>query len=195
MSQDTYHYDAVLPPGVRSERVRDVLGKRGARKIGDIPRADAQLAEEVWEYADGDRVRLVHDHFVDVNSLRAESRAAGRPADLIFDLRAELGLQEDDDLIVLGRSAKTADRSHAIRGLAAIADTYGSDIVDTISSGLKDADRDLRDAALRAIARWPHFAFVRELEVMSQSEQDADLKREAQQLADEVRKHGRRGTH
>jgi hypothetical protein len=189
-----FHYDAVVPPDVSVEKVREALRERGARKIGDIPRGELQLGEEVWEHDDGDRVRIVDDHFVDITSVRAESSISGQPADLVFALQPELGLQDIDDLIALGRSSEIRHLSHAIRGLAAIADGYGSDIVETISSGLGHEDPALREAALRAIARWPHFAFVRELEAMSESEPDPALRQEARQLAEDVRQHGRRGT-
>lgn len=194
MKSHPFHYDAVLPADVEIERVRAALKTRRAHKISDIPRAETQLAEEVWEYRNGDRIRIVDDHFVDVRSLRAESRTPGKPADLIYELRNKLGLQEIADLIALARSENAADRSHARRGLAAIADEYYSDIADAIVEGLKEIDPSLRDVSLRAIARWPHFVFVRELESMAATEQDPALRAEAKQLAEDVRKHGRRGT-
>ena len=194
MTQARFKYDAVVPPGLSAERVQDALKKRRARKVGEIPRGHTQLREEVWEYENGDRVRIVDDHLVAVRSLRAESVTSGRPADVIFELRDELGLQEIDDLIDLGASSEPHDSQHAIRGLAAITSRYRGDTVKTISAGLKDPDPNLRATALRAIARWPHFAFVRELDAMSVSEIDPELRREARALAEDVRKHGYRGS-
>src|SRR6187402_779119 len=147
MSSHRFHYDAVLPPGVEVEQVRAALKARRTRKIADIPRAETQLAEEVWEYRNGDRMRIVDDHFVDVKSLRAESKTPGKPADLIYALRDKLGLQEVDDLVALARSERASDRDHARRGLASIIDMYRSDVTDAIAEGLKEADPAHRDAA------------------------------------------------
>lgn len=194
MKSHPFHYDAVVPPDIEIDQVRATLEARRARRVGEIPRGETELAEEVWEYADGDRIRIVADHFVDTLSLRAESATPGAPAGLIYALRTKLRLQEIDDLVAVSRSEVAAVRSHARRGLAAIVDMFRTDVTEAIAAGLKEPDPAHRDHALRAIARWPHFVFVRDLEEMAKTEPDPGLRKEATRLARDVRKHGRRGT-
>lgn len=193
MNRQLFHYDAVLSPDVPRDTIRAVLMSRGGTRNGSIPRGETQLAEEVWRFENGDQIRIVCDHFVDITSLRAESTTPGRPAQMISELYPQLNLRDENDLVALSVSPVVADRSHAIRGLAAILGRFRSDVTDAITKGLTDPDRSLRDDALRAIARWPHFVFVKPLEAMAKRESDAELRAEAKRLAVDVRKHGRRG--
>lgn len=193
MSEYWYNYDAVVSPECSEDDIRSVLKDRKARKVGDIPSDSTQLREEIWGVPSGDRIRIVWDHFMDVVSLRAESQTPNEPAELVFSLRKQLGLQEIGDLVRLAQKKDSASRSFAVRGLATIASSYYSDIADAIKAALADEDPGMRAVALRCIARWPHFVFVEALERQAKVERDDGLRREEIRLAKDVRKHGRRG--
>jgi len=189
-----YHYEAALPPGFTREAFRQAVEPLGARFVQAIPKGPLQLQEDIWLLPAGrGALRYIHDHFVDVAVVRAESDVVGRPAELMRELEPVLPCLYTGALLKLAATGDPSARAFAICALAVTTRSYGSDVFDAICRVLRDPDPQQRGIAMRAIARWPYFRFAAELDSLAANESVPELQREAVRLAGDLRAHGRRG--
>lgn len=189
-----YHYDSALPEDWRYENVKPALESKGLKWVHSIPKEELQLAEEIWMFPDGQSAaRYVFDHFVDVPSIRTESKINGLPTQLAMSLEGVLHLTYVEDLTNQASSQDPSERGYAMRALAVITPIFRGDVFDVLRDGLNDPDREMRRIALRSIARWPYFQFVKELEALMGREEDSLLQEQIANLAADIRRSGRRG--
>lgn len=188
-----YYFDAALPENGTLDDVKRVMEARGYTWVQRIPKAELQLAEEIWRLPD-DRgaVRYVYDHFVEVPSIRAESDIHGEPAKILIDLERDLPMLHIEDLTKQVQSPP--QRIYALRALAAITTTFHGDVIAAFKAAIKDPDPAIRRLAMVVISRYPYFVFVRDLEQQAAAEPDPEIKEEALRLAKDLREHGKRGT-
>jgi len=189
-----YHFDAALPSGFTLDAFRAAVESRGAQFAHHLPRGPRQLEEWIWTMEDGrSGIRHVYDHFVDVAFARVESETFGRPADLMYELESALPFEYTGALLKQTASPDPAVRAHGVRALAVTTPSFRIDVFGAIHSALFDGDPRIRGTAMKAIARWPYERFALDLDKLAETEEVAELQREAVRLAGDLRAHGRRG--
>ncbi|MFN0245413.1 MAG: hypothetical protein ACKV2T_00810 [Kofleriaceae bacterium] len=188
-----YSYDIAIEPGVTLSEVETAIGKLGGVFAQEIPATDKQLFERIWRLPDDAVVRYVYDRYVDVATIRAETPHLAQPARIVESVSAVLPLTDRIELNNRARGKDPTDRRFAIRAYAALANEYDADLVSALNEALTDQDAGVRDDAIRAIRRWPHFVFAARLDKVAATEPDPDRAHVMTELAENVRLHGRRG--
>ncbi|MFN0245414.1 MAG: hypothetical protein ACKV2T_00815 [Kofleriaceae bacterium] len=187
-----YTYDVAIEPVTLSE-VETAIEKLGGVFAQEIPAADKQLFERIWRLPDDAVVRYVYDRYVDVGVLRAETPHFGQPARIVDRVSKVLPLTDLMELTRRASGKDLNDRRFAIRASAALVDEYDGDVEALIDEALTDRDPGVRDDAIRAIERWPHYVFAERLDEVAATETDPERAKTMRDLAANVRLHGRRG--
>ena len=187
-----YSMDAALPEGFTLDGFRERMDALGYHWVQRIPAGERQLQEEIWELPNGrGAVRYVWDHFVDVPSVRAESDQRGAPGDILHELDAHLPLLHPGKLERMTRSTEPGERRYALRALASVITDFDWGVVEELRTALKEDDPSMRRLALDAIARYPYKVFTSDLDELGKTDPDDSLKKEARDLADDLRKRGK----
>jgi len=188
------HLEAVLSPDCSFEKVKQAFDAQGWTWVQSIPAEKAQFHEEIW-LVDDDRgaARYIQDHFLDVTIIRTESNLGGMVAVLKQQLEPMLPLHEIDELVDMSSSTEPGIRAFALRGMAAISPKFYGDVYQALKGAALDPDPTFRGLSLKCISRYPWFQFIKVLEEAASKETVDDLRTEQLALAEDIRKHGKRG--
>lgn len=188
-----FHYDVALESGLTPTAIHTAMDTLSGRLVRETAAAPYQLAERIWILPDDSVARIFYDHHVDVMVLRAETKIPQAATDIIGRVGEVLVVLDFDELAVRAEHSDVAMRSFAIRAMATLTAHYSHDAFSALQAALRDPDATLRDDALRAIARWPHYVLAVLLDEAATREPDPPRATKMRELARFIREHGRRG--
>jgi len=189
------HLEAVVPPDCTFEKVKQAFEAQGWKWAQRITKQESHFHEEIW-VVEGDRgaARYIDDDFLAVTIIRAESNIGGMVATLLQQLEASLPIIYLDDLVDLSKSEEQAKRAFALRGMSAIAEEFYGDVFRALKDAALDPEPRMRGLALRCIARYSWFQFIKVLQEAASRETVPELHAEQLALIEDIRKYGRRET-